>query len=408
MCAIGEETGGSILGPARDGDEVGIAATQELVSQDGIEGKGMNHRVGPICRSVEDAARVLDVISGFDPKDELTAFSVGRKPSQPYFTFANAKRLDGVRIGVVREFMDKSLFNEAAVQSIDAADSAINDLRSLGATIVDPGPHGALFQSCVDKYVPLYRNKLFTAQFTDRFPAGADPIPLLVDMFEKPSLAAKGPNIRSLGQDAPGGGNNGEGKFFLNMYLKERGDENIKSIEDLINKANFYTDIRPDSDFTSYKEQLQRTNSASTLDLAEVFQNRRAYQTIVLQCMAMQNLDALVFPTGIYVGPILGAPLEPSKNGSPLQVWGGLGANGFPTINVPAGFTTEVYDRVRDSSAPGGTRLAKPVPAKFPLAVTFLTRPFDEPMMLKIASAYEAATHHRVPPPDFGPLRGEP
>jgi len=40
------------------------------------------------------------------------------------------------------------------------------DLRSLGATIIDPGPHGALFQSCVDKYVPLYRNKLFTAQFT--------------------------------------------------------------------------------------------------------------------------------------------------------------------------------------------------------------------------------------------------
>jgi Asp-tRNA(Asn)/Glu-tRNA(Gln) amidotransferase A subunit family amidase len=372
-----------------------------------MEGKGFNHRVGPICRHVEDAARVLDVIAGYDPKDELTAFSVGRKPSQPYYTFANAKRLDGIRIGVVREFMDKDLFNEAAVQSIDAADRAIDDLRSLGATIVDPGPHGALFQGCVDKYVPLYRNKLFTGQFSDRFPAGADPISVLVDMFENPSQVPKGPNIRNLG---PMGAANGEGKFFLNLYLKERGDANIKSITDLINKANYFTDIRPDSDFTSYKEQLERTNDASTLDLATLFQNRRAYQTIVLQCMAMQNLDALAYASGIDPTPILGAPTEPSKNNSPSanSIWGVLGANGFPTMNVPSGFTTEVYDRVRDSSAPGGTRLAGPVPAKVPLGITFLARPFDEPTMLKIASAYEGATHHRIPPPDFGPLPGEP
>jgi Asp-tRNA(Asn)/Glu-tRNA(Gln) amidotransferase A subunit family amidase len=404
-CAIGEDTGGSILGPAQSGDAVGIAATQELVSQDGMEGKGFNHRVGPICRHVEDAARVLDVIAGYDPKDELTAFSVGRKPSQPYYTFANAKRLDGIRIGVVREFMDKDLFNEAAYQTIDIGDQAINDLRSLGATIVDPGPHGALFQGCVDKYVPLYRNKLFTGQFSDRFPAGADPISVLVDMFENPSQVPKGPNIRNLG---PMGAANGEGKFFLNLYLKERGDANIKSITDLINKANYFTDIRPDSDFTSYKEQLERTNDASTLDLATLFQNRRAYQTIVLQCMAMQNLDALAYVSGIIVAPVLGAPVEPSKNNSPIEVWGVLGANGFPTITVPSGFTTAVFDRVRDSSAPGGTRLAGPVPAKMPLGITFLARPFDEPTMLKIASAYEGATHHRIPPPDFGPLPGEP
>jgi Asp-tRNA(Asn)/Glu-tRNA(Gln) amidotransferase A subunit family amidase len=191
------------------------------------------------------------------------------------------------------------------------------------------------------------------------------------------------------------------------MYLKERGDASIKSITDLINKANFYTDIRPDSDFTSYKEQLQNTNSASTLDLAVLFQNRRAYQTIVLQCMAMQNLDALVYASGVNVAAVLGAPVEPSKNNSSQQDWSVLGANGFPTMIVPAGFTTEVYDRVRDSSAPGGTRL-KPVPAKVPVGIEFLTRPFDEPKLLKIASAYEAATHHRIPPPDFGPLRGEP
>jgi len=74
---------------------------------------------------------------------------------------------------------------------------------------------------------------------------------------------------------------------------------------------------------------------------------------------------------------------------------------------VPAGFTTEVYDRVRDASAPGGTRLA-PAPAKLPVGIELLARPFDEATMLKIASAYEAATHHRIPPPEFGPLPNEP
>jgi len=414
-CAIGEETGGSILHPARNGSAVGLAPTQELVSQSGMVLKGFNHRVGPICRRVEDAARVLDVIAGYDPKDEITAFAIGRKPSQPYYTFANEKRLDGIRIGVVREFMDKNLFNEAAFQTIDIVDRAIDDLRNLGATIIDPGPHGALFQDCVNKYVPLYRNKLFTGQFPALFPVGADHISVLIDMFLNPSLVPVGPNIRNLGMSgaatAPGGAPaSGEGKFFLNLYLKQRGDANIKSIEDLINKANFFTDIRPDSDFTSYKEQLQRTNAALTLDLANVFQNRLAYQTIVRQCMAMLNIDAVTYSSGISVAPILGAPTEPSKNNSPNanSIWGVLGANGFPTINVPAGFTTEVFDRVRDPLAPGGTRLVGPVPAKLPVGITFLARPFDEPMLLKIASAYEAATHHRTPPPDFGPLPGEP
>ena len=46
--------------------------------------------------------------------------------------------------------------------------------------------------------------------------------------------------------------------------------------------------------------------------------------------------------------------------------------------------------------------------AKLPVGVDFVGRPFDEPLLLKIASAYEASTKHRVPPSEFGPLKGEP
>jgi hypothetical protein len=271
---------------------------------------------------------------------------------------------------------------------------------------VDPGPRGALFQECVDRYVPLYRNRLFAAQFPALFPAGADHIPLLVDMFADPSRVPDGPSIRNLGPTPSAG----EAKFFLSLYLKERGDANIKTIDDLINKATFFTDIRPGSDFTSYKEQLQNTNAAATLDLANLFQNRLAYQTIVLQCLATLRLDAVAYSSGISVAPILGAPTEPSVNNSPNanSIWGVIAGNGFPALNVPAGFTTQVFDRIRDGAAPGGTRLSAPVPAALPVAITFLARPFDEPILFRIASAYEAATHHRTPPRDFGPLPGEP
>src|SRR5207253_8091420 len=81
-CAIGEETVVSIRWPASVNSLVGLAPTQELVSRDGMMGAGLNMRTGPICRTVQDAARILDVIAGYDPKDELTVFSVGRTPSK--------------------------------------------------------------------------------------------------------------------------------------------------------------------------------------------------------------------------------------------------------------------------------------------------------------------------------------
>src|SRR5262245_22737314 len=145
-CSIGEETGGSIHHPAKNNSIVGLAPTQELVSRDGMVGAALNTRVGPLCRTVKDAARVLEVIAGYDPKDELTAFSIGRLPAEPYRSFANEQTLNAIRIGVIREHMDQKAFNEADVEAINLAERAIGDLRRLGATVIDPGPGGALFQ----------------------------------------------------------------------------------------------------------------------------------------------------------------------------------------------------------------------------------------------------------------------
>src|SRR5262245_45150643 len=273
-CSIGEETGGSIHHPAKNNSIVGLAPTQELVSRDGMVGAGLNTRVGPLCRTVKDAARVLEVIAGYDPKDELTAFSIGRLPSEPYRSFANERSLNGMRIGVIREHMDKKMFNEADVESIDIAERAVGDLRRLGATIVDPGPSGALLQSCVDKYLPLYRNRVFIEQYPNLFPSDPSGKPLtdrisqLVDMFIDPSLVPAGTTIRNIGAAS----NNGMTKFMLNRYLKERGDANIRSTRDLIDKSKFYRDIRPDAGFVDRKAALEEIDSSLTLDMANIFQ----------------------------------------------------------------------------------------------------------------------------------------
>jgi len=405
-CSIGEETGGSIHHPAKNNSLVGLAPTQELVSRAGMLGAALNTRVGPLCRTVKDAARVLEVIAGYDPSDELTAFSIGRLPSEPYRSFANERTLNGMRIGVIREHMDKKLFNEADVETIDLAERAISDLRRLGTAIVDPGEGGALFQSCIDKYVPLYRNRVFIEQFPNLFPVDAngkpasDRISLLLDMFFEPSLVPAGSTIRNIGPAT----NAGLSKYMVNRYLKERGDANIKSLRDLIDKSNFYRDIRPEAGFVDRKAALEETNSSLTLDMANVFQDRFAYQQVVLQCMAQENLDALVSPAGNIPAYILGAPMEPPLAGRTNSVWGLLGQHGIPTLSVPAGFTTHVFDRIRDATARDGTRLVGPVPVKLPVGIMFFGRPFSEPTLFRIASAYEAATKHRIPPPDFGPL----
>jgi Asp-tRNA(Asn)/Glu-tRNA(Gln) amidotransferase A subunit family amidase len=411
MCSIGEESGPSVRNPSKNNNIVGLAPTQELVSRAGmVPASFLNDRVGPMCRTVGDVARVLDVIAGYDPRDELTAFGFGRKPAQPYAASASPQSLQGVRIGVMREYMDKKLFTQADAESIDIVERGIGELKKLGATIVDPGAGGALFQECVARYAPSAFNAGLTRQYPQLFPvdaAGAptaDHIPLLVAMSADPARFpsdAKAPTIRGIGSER----STGEGRFVLDLYLKKRGDANITSTADLIAKSKFYTDVREGSGFSDKKKSLEQKNVDRTLDLGARMQLRFALQQVALQCFASLQLDAVTYPTGNVPAPKLGAPVEPSINGRSALAWTLLGANGLPAISVPAGFTTEVYDRVADDKAEGGTRLVGPVKAALPVNIDFLGRPFDEPTLLRIAAAFETATHARRPPAGFGPLR---
>ncbi|MDR3415145.1 MAG: amidase [Nevskia sp.] len=419
-CAIAEETGSSVRGPAEANNAVGLAPTQELISRDGMIQYGMNTRVGPICRNVEDVAKILDVYAGYDPKDPLTVFSVGRMPPKHYPEYAREKSLSGIRIGVVREYMSKKLFTPADYQTIDIVSAAADDLRKLGADVVDPGPEGALFTGCLRKYVPAAENKLFTKRFPDLFPVDKDGKPVgdhvatLLDMTMDPSKVPDVLNLRTFGSAQAVG----EAKYELDVYLRKRGDSNIHSNTDLVNKANYFEDPK----FASQKTARENADKPMVYDTADRMLHRFAVQQVILQCMQEQNLDALVYPTSALPPAKIGAPSTPQaacRGG----VWSFLGGQGFPAMTVPAGFTTEVYDWVRDSSVepakpnpecgggggggnakPEGVRMTGPIPAKLPVGMDIVGRPFGEPVIFKIASAYTAATKHRMAPPDFGPV----
>ncbi|MGQ0647619.1 MAG: amidase, partial [Gemmatimonadaceae bacterium] len=129
---IGTETDGSILCPSNANGLVGIKPTVGLVSRSGII--PISHSqdtAGPMCRTVKDAAALLTVIAGVDPRDGATAASAGHVDAD-YTRHCDAAGLTGARIGVVRQ-----LFN-AGPQVDKVMEEALAALGSAGATIVDP------------------------------------------------------------------------------------------------------------------------------------------------------------------------------------------------------------------------------------------------------------------------------
>jgi Amidase len=217
-----------------------------------------------------------------------------------------------------------------------------------------------------------------------------------------PARVPPGLSLRSLtSQGAPG-----EDKYMMNKYLRERGDANIKSNADLIAKAKFYED----PNFRDRKQLRQAAENATLLDTSARLQTRHALQNLFPQCMQEQRqeqrLDGLVSPMSTVPPRKLTAPREPNVNVRSPIGWSLIGQQGFPAITVPAGFTTQVWDRASDGN--GGTRLVGPVSASLPVGIDFLARPFHEALLFRIASAFEAATRHPRPPPEFGPLPGEP
>lgn len=134
VVGLGTDTGNSIRGPSSHNSLVGFRTTLGLISREGIVPLYLrNDVVGPICRTVEDATKTLEVMAGFDPKDSITAHSRG-KLSQNYQQFLQKNGLHGARIGVLRALSDDD--PDPEVKAL--FEKALSDMDSLEAEIIDP------------------------------------------------------------------------------------------------------------------------------------------------------------------------------------------------------------------------------------------------------------------------------
>jgi Asp-tRNA(Asn)/Glu-tRNA(Gln) amidotransferase A subunit family amidase len=132
---IGTDTGGSVRAPSSINNLVGIRPTVGLVSRTGMAPlDSQRDTPGPMARTVEDAARLLDVIVGVDPADARTAAAQTRIPPT-YTAFLDKAGLKGARIGVLRQAFKLQDGIDPRVASL--FETAITDLRAAGVEIVD-------------------------------------------------------------------------------------------------------------------------------------------------------------------------------------------------------------------------------------------------------------------------------
>jgi amidase len=281
LCAVsvGTETDGSIVCPASANGLVGLKPTLGLVSRSGIIPIAHSQdTTGPMCRTVADAAALLNVLMGVDPRDAVTKTSAG-KAQADYTKFLDLNGLKGARLGVVRKSFG---FNEAVDKLMEAA---IDDLKRLGAIIVDPA-------------------NITTA---DKF--GETEFEVLLYEF----------------------------KADLNAYLKTLGEKaSVKTIDDVIkfNEANAERELKFFGQDTMLK--AARKGSLASPEYRKALANnyRMARVLGIDAVMAKYRLDALIAPTG---GP---AWTTDHANGDHFT--GGFSSApavaGYPHITVPAGF----------------------------------------------------------------------
>ncbi len=127
--ATGTDTGGSIRQPAALCGITGIKPTYGTVSRYGMIAFASSlDQAGPMAKSAEDCALMLNVMSGFDERDSTSL----QRDKEDYTRDLN-KPLAGLRIGLPREFFAEGLSQDVATRVMDA----INEYQKLGATVVD-------------------------------------------------------------------------------------------------------------------------------------------------------------------------------------------------------------------------------------------------------------------------------
>lgn len=134
LIGLGSDTGNSIRGPSAHLALVGIRSTLGLTSRDGVVPLAFDRDVaGPMGRTVEDVLRVFAVVAGPDEADPYTA-EAGAHTLPPFEALLDPQALEGTRIGILRDLVDRERTDSAVLRVFDAA---IERLGELGAEVIE-------------------------------------------------------------------------------------------------------------------------------------------------------------------------------------------------------------------------------------------------------------------------------
>ena len=336
LCAasIGSETSGSLLNPATQNGLVTVKPTVGLISRAGI--LPISHSqdtAGPMTRTVRDAAILLNVLAARDPADPAT-----RKLKRPrdYTECLDADGLRGARIGMPSDPADPA--NDAYYPAQNARTQAamrevIAVLESGGAAIIranipmigwmgGPGTNMAVLNTNAHsptRYKPAYRSTVFVYEL----------------------------------------------KRDLDLYLRDWARETeMRSLADIV----AFNAAHPDA--MRFGQDLFLAAAATKGDLSEL--EYKAARAMDLRSAGALGLDAYMDAHR------LDAVLFPGAAGA------GIAAKpGYPSVQVPAGFTAGVGENETPD---------------YPIGATFTGRAWSEPTLLRIAYAYEQVSKMRRPP----------
>ena len=348
---IGTETSGSILSPTNQNMLAGIKPTVGRISRWGIIPITADQdTAGPMGRTVEDVALMLGAIDGFDPRDPITA----RCPSPPGHDYTRDFHIDGLRgkrIGIPRAnfytpFPRPDTGANAGgrtAEQLALMEEAINIIRSLGATIVDPAN--------IPSYVDGTPSRNYVV-------AGAG---ICTGMREHET----NPNCSTTFQY-------GFKRDFNDMMATFGAAAPVRNLAELraFNTANASRNaIKYGQDLLNSSDAIDLVRDKARYDADRARDLFLADTHGLGEAIAVNRLDALLFPDGNIVAGILNKA-------------------GFPAVTLPFGFVSTA-----NAAFPADFN---PLPA--PFGVAFAGTACKDAELLQMAYAFEQNTKRRVPP----------
>ncbi len=462
MASLGEETRASTRGPANHNAVALILPHKAMLGFNGgaIGADIYCDRSGILARTIGDCAKILDALNDpergyYDPRDPYTTVPRSSVLADGYARHARgsgaAGALSGRRIGVIRESMLVRPGEKATVPITTAAAAEIKSVlgEKLGAILVESSDPlwrrdpdfeqmNPDFRRALARLVPVFMPELLFRLAPDGTPVFKEfaavvrptefqpgkvfgsgtmaPIDYLVELAEGRIAPPANLDIATIQQQELAM----SFRFHIPQYLSRRAadwralgfSESLADFAMLNARSKFWGDDGRAA-FKNWEEIADPRNPlGGRQGVDERIMLRELLRRVDMMVILENRLDALVR---------LHTPLPPAKIGGAHDPLGGpsnlraetyYGPNaGLTEVLIPAGYVTTVWDPVFKLSADRTRYISSPAedatelpPPGLPFSLVFRAEPGREDVLLAIASAYEAASGRRIPPPAFGPL----